>query len=178
MMRTHRTVLTVSTLLFGLATGSVFAQSQDAPASSDDVMQSLSESADVLIGNEDPIASDKIDVSLGDWNVRTTIADKLSASISAIPLTVAVEPELASEVCPVREEDLEQQETVSAIRTCAAKSVNDDLVEATKAEMDKPDLDSIDLMPEAEAAPVPGSDGSAGSTSSEPAAAQPEPSTN
>ncbi|MBO0661127.1 hypothetical protein LQ948_00940 [Jiella sp. MQZ9-1] len=75
--------------------------------------------------SDDPIASDPktapVEVSLGDWTVKTAIAAKLSRKVSQIPLTVKVPPKIASEVCPQDSGDLEQQVIVSPTRTCAAK---------------------------------------------------------
>ncbi|MBO0903959.1 hypothetical protein [Jiella sonneratiae] len=86
---------------------------------------------------EDPIASDPdkvlVEVSLGDWQVRTSLAAKLSRKISDIPLTVKVAPDLADAVCPLDRGALDQQVVVSPTRTCAAKKTT----EALEAEVRK-----------------------------------------
>ncbi|NDV86850.1 hypothetical protein GTW51_09055 [Aurantimonas aggregata] len=68
-----------------------------------------------------------VEVSLGDWGVKTALAKDLSVGIADVPLTVAVPAALAADVCPVSGEDLEQQEVISPTRTCAAKSLTDGL---------------------------------------------------
>ncbi|UIJ73950.1 hypothetical protein [Aurantimonas sp. HBX-1] len=68
-----------------------------------------------------------VEVSLGDWGVKTALARDLAVGIADVPLTVAVPEALAAEVCPVSDEDLEQQEVISPTRTCAAKSLTDGL---------------------------------------------------
>ncbi len=97
--------------------------------------QSLAQPA--ISAEEDPIAVDPVDalveVSLGDWEVKTSIAEKLSRKTSQIPLTVMVSPDIASDVCPVDAGDLEQQVTISPTRTCAAKKTT----EALEAEVRK-----------------------------------------
>ncbi|MBP0615511.1 hypothetical protein J6595_07960 [Jiella sp. KSK16Y-1] len=79
----------------------------------------------------DPIAGDPatalVEVSLGDWKVKTAIADKLSRKVSDIPLTVKVSPEVAGDVCPLDRGDLDQQVVISPTRTCAAKKTSDAL---------------------------------------------------
>ena len=86
---------------------------------------------------EDLIADDPeaalVEVSLGDWELKTAIAEKFSRKISDIPLTVKVSPEIASEVCPLDEGDLAQQVVISPTRTCAAKKTSD----ALEAELSK-----------------------------------------
>jgi hypothetical protein len=68
-----------------------------------------------------------VEVSLGDWGVKTTLARELNVGIADVPLTIAVPAEVAAEVCPVSSTDLDQQEVVSPTRTCAAKSLTDGL---------------------------------------------------
>lgn len=86
---------------------------------------------------DDPIAGDPtsalVEVSLGDWSVKTSIAEKLSRKTSEIPLTVKVSPDIASDVCPLDAGDLEQQVVISPTRTCAAKKTT----EALEAEVRK-----------------------------------------
>ncbi|NDW07215.1 hypothetical protein [Jiella pacifica] len=84
----------------------------------------------------DPLASDEqsmlVEVSLGDWGVKTSLASKLSRKVSEIPLTVKVPSRVAREVCPIDRGDLEQQAVVSPTRTCAAKKMTDALESAVR----------------------------------------------
>ncbi|MDY8110571.1 hypothetical protein U0C82_15620 [Fulvimarina sp. 2208YS6-2-32] len=158
-MRRHRPVLAASLTALGLALQPALAQAPSGPGAPA-VMeeQLLSEEAQTLlpdaeaseIEDADAIVSDLVDVSLGDWKVRTTLADGLSLSVSDVPLTIALPPELASEVCPIREQDLDQQETVAAVRTCAAKSVNPDLIEAVRLSHEEIQRDMTDSDREAD----------------------------
>ncbi|MEF2553534.1 hypothetical protein VQ042_19610 [Aurantimonas sp. A2-1-M11] len=68
-----------------------------------------------------------VEVSLGDWNLKTALASDLGIKASEIPLTISVSPELAGKVCPVSREDLAQQEVISPTRTCAAKEMTAEL---------------------------------------------------
>ncbi|MBB4001171.1 MAG: hypothetical protein V7704_14115 [Aurantimonas endophytica] len=68
-----------------------------------------------------------VEVSLGDWGVKTALAKDLSMGIADVPLTISVPADMAAEVCPISDEDLEQQEVISPTRTCAAKSLTDGL---------------------------------------------------
>ena len=74
-----------------------------------------------------------VEVSLGDWAVKTTLAQDLGVGIAEIPLTVSVPAEVAADVCPVSSDDLEQQEIISPTRTCAAKR----LTEGLRSEVEK-----------------------------------------
>ncbi|MCB8837772.1 hypothetical protein [Aurantimonas sp. VKM B-3413] len=88
---------------------------------------------------EDPaeIAREQgVEVSLGDWAVKTQLASDLSRKISDIPLTVRVPEDVAAEVCPLGSDDLAQQATVNPTRTCAAKSLTDALKEAVRRSLD------------------------------------------
>lgn len=145
-MNRSRLSLAASLLITGFSAQLAFAQS-DGSSATPLPEQNLSEPAQTLTNQEDPIASDGVDVSLGDWDVKTEISKQLDLSISDVPLTVSVEPDLASQICPVRESDLEQQEIVSAVRTCAAKSVTDDLLEAVKMSLEQPEAEELDLAP-------------------------------
>ncbi|TFF21629.1 hypothetical protein E3C22_13105 [Jiella endophytica] len=86
---------------------------------------------------EDPIEADPatalVEVSLGDWEVKNSIASKLSRKLSDIPLTVRVKPDIANDVCPLGRSDLDQQVAISPTRTCAAKKTS----EALEAEVRK-----------------------------------------
>ena len=82
----------------------------------------------------DPAAT-AVEVSLGDWEVKNALAKALQVKVSEIPLTVAVAPEIASAVCPLSHDDLEQQKATSATRTCAAKRVSDELREAVRQQV-------------------------------------------
>ncbi|MCE7029823.1 hypothetical protein [Jiella avicenniae] len=85
---------------------------------------------------DDPVAADEqsmlVEVSLGDWGVKTSLASKLSRKISDIPLTVTVSPDIAHEVCPIDRGDLDQQAVVSPRRTCAAKKTTEALESAVR----------------------------------------------
>lgn len=85
---------------------------------------------------DDPAALDPeamlVEVSLGDWGVKTALASKLSRKISEIPLTVRVSPDIAHEVCPLDRRDLDQQAVVSPSRTCAAKKMTEALEAAVR----------------------------------------------
>lgn len=76
-----------------------------------------------------------VEVSLGDWGVKTSLARELAVSIADVPLTVAVPAALAADVCPVSDEDLEQQEVISPTRTCAAKNLTDGLREEVRKQV-------------------------------------------
>ncbi|MER0239616.1 hypothetical protein [Fulvimarina sp. MAC8] len=143
-MNRSRLILAASILTLGVSWHPALAQSDDESATplAD---QDLSEAAQSITNGEDPISSEKVDVSLGDWDVRTKISEELSVAISDLPLTIAIDPDLASEVCPVRESDLDQQETVSAVRTCAAKSVNEDLIAAVKSDLESPSASGSEM---------------------------------
>lgn len=84
----------------------------------------------------DPVLDDEqamlVEVSLGDWGVKTSLASKLSRKISEIPLTVMVSPDIAHEVCPIDRGDLDQQAVVSPTRTCAAKKMTEALESAVR----------------------------------------------
>ncbi len=166
-MNRLRLILTASFLALGVHAYPAFAQSEDESVTPLPE-QDLSEPAQSLASEEDPIASDQVDVSLGDWDVRTSISEQLDIAISDIPLTVSVEPDLASKICPVRESDLQQQEIVSAVRTCAAKSVNDDLLEAVRTTFEQPEAEELELAPaangEANSQPDDGAESNAGSS--------------
>ena len=82
----------------------------------------------------DPTAS-AVEVSLGDWAVKNALARALQVKVSEVPLTVSVAPEIASAVCPLSHDDLEQQKVTSATRTCAAKRVSDELREAVRQQV-------------------------------------------
>ncbi|MEX6505441.1 hypothetical protein [Jiella sp. M17.18] len=73
-----------------------------------------------------------VEVSLGDWGVKTRLAADLSQEIGDIPLTVSVPADVASRVCPVGADDLEQQVVVSPTRTCTAKSASPALRDAVR----------------------------------------------
>lgn len=79
-----------------------------------------------------------VEVSLGDWGVKTTLANELEIGIGEVPLTVAVPAEIAAEVCPISSDDLEQQETISPTRTCAAKSLTDGLRSEVEKQLQPP----------------------------------------
>ncbi|MCQ0989422.1 hypothetical protein [Jiella marina] len=85
---------------------------------------------------DDPTLTDPdaalVEVSLGDWDVKTTLADHLSRKVSEIPLTVMVSQDIASEVCPQDPSDLQQQVVVSPSRTCAAKKATSALEEEVR----------------------------------------------
>ncbi len=91
---------------------------------------------DAAAPTEDPAALDPdtmmVEVSLGDWGVKTALASKLDRKISDIPLTVRVPPDVAHEVCPLDQSDLDQQAVVSPRRTCAAKKMTEALEAAVR----------------------------------------------
>ncbi|MEN3793343.1 hypothetical protein [Fulvimarina sp. MAC3] len=142
-MNRSRLILAASFLAVGFSANPVFAQTAESGTPLPE--QTLSDPAQSLTGQDDPIISNLVDVSLGDWDVRTEISKQLDIAISDVPLTIVVEPELASEICPVRDSDLKQQQDVSAVRTCAAKSVNDDLLKAVRSSVEQPESEGIDL---------------------------------
>lgn len=68
-----------------------------------------------------------VEVSLGDWTLKNELASQLGVKVSQIPLTVAVSADLASKACPISSDDLEQQQVISPTRTCAAKTMSNEL---------------------------------------------------
>lgn len=89
-------------------------------------------------GNSTDTQSGLVEVSLGDWTLKNDIADRLSVRVSAIPLTVQVPGAVASNVCPVGNDALTQQQVVTPRLTCAAKNMSDELVEAVRGQMTNP----------------------------------------
>ncbi len=83
----------------------------------------------------DPIDSNLVDVSLGDWTLKNELASQLQVKVSQIPLTVAVSSEVASQVCPIGHDELDQQKVTSATRTCAAKQMTDELREEVRTQL-------------------------------------------
>ena len=79
-----------------------------------------------------------VEVSLGDWGVKTALARELDVGIGDMPLTVAVPAEVAAEVCPISSDDLEQQEIISPTRTCAAKSLTESLRSEVQKQLQPP----------------------------------------
>ncbi|WP_139798308.1 hypothetical protein [Fulvimarina manganoxydans] len=113
----------------------VAAQSDNGESSASSATSPLETPVEALLPPEEGGIQSTVEVSLGDWDVRTKIAESLNASVSDVPLTVSVEPDLASKVCPVKETDLEQQAVTSPTRTCAAKSAIPELIEAVKKDL-------------------------------------------
>jgi len=113
-LRKRACILTAAALLAGFASPR-FAAAQNEPATA----------------GEDR-AEDLVEVSLGDWGVKTRLASDLSRRISEIPLTISVPSDVASKVCPLDTSDLEQQGVVSPTRTCAAKTTSDELREEVR----------------------------------------------
>lgn len=83
----------------------------------------------------DPIDSNLVDVSLGDWELKNKLASQLKVKVSQIPLTVAVTSDVASKVCPIGHDELDQQKVTSATRTCAAKQMTDELRETVRTQL-------------------------------------------
>ena len=83
----------------------------------------------------DPIDSNLVDVSLGDWALKNELASQLKVKVSQIPLTVAVPSKIASEVCPIGNDELDQQKVTSATRTCAAKQMSDELRDEVRGQL-------------------------------------------
>ncbi|SKA34388.1 hypothetical protein [Consotaella salsifontis] len=73
-------------------------------------------------------------VSLGDWGVKTKLASELDIGIAEVPLTIDIDSRLAGVVCPVSRDDLQQQ-AVRADRSCAAKTVVPELLDAVTREV-------------------------------------------
>ena len=80
--------------------------------------------------------SEFVEVSLGDWDLKTALATDLGIKVSELPLTISVTPELAGKVCPISREDLAQQEVISPTRTCAAKEMTDELRDEVRRGME------------------------------------------
>lgn len=80
-----------------------------------------------------------VEVSLGDWKLKNELASDLGVTVSRIPLTVFVSPELASRACPISSDDLEQQQVISPTRTCAAKTMSDALRSEVRQHLRTPD---------------------------------------
>ncbi len=83
----------------------------------------------------DPIDTNLVDVSLGDWALKNELASQLRVKVSQIPLTVAVSSSVASQVCPIGNDELDQQKVTSATRTCAAKQMTDELREEVRTQV-------------------------------------------
>ena len=99
------------------------AQSENGERGGASAMSPLDNPVEALLPPEEGGTESTVEVSLGDWDVRTTIAKTLGAAVSDVPLTVSVET------------DLEQQAVTSPTRTCAAKSAVPELIEAVKLQL-------------------------------------------
>ena len=118
--RNIRATAALTAIAFGAVVHSAAAQSQ---SPSQDPAEAVGEPS---------VGEQAVEVSLGDWEVKTKLASDLSRKISDIPLTVKVSEEVAAEVCPLGSDDLAQQATVNPTRTCAAKSMTDALRQAVR----------------------------------------------
>lgn len=83
----------------------------------------------------DPVDSNLVDVSLGDWELKNELASQLKVKVSQIPLTVAVPSDIASRACPIGNDELDQQKVTSATRTCAAKQLTDELRDEVRSQL-------------------------------------------
>ena len=83
----------------------------------------------------DPIDSNLVDVSLGDWKLKNELATQLQVKVSQIPLTIAVSSDVASQVCPIGHDELDQQKVTNATRTCAAKQMTDELRKTVRTQL-------------------------------------------
>lgn len=128
-------VLAAGLVWAAFAVAPAAAQSENGERGGASAMSPLDNPVEALLPPEEGGTESTVEVSLGDWDVRTTIAKTLGAAVSDVPLTVSVEPDLASKVCPIKETDLEQQAVTSPTRTCAAKSAVPELIEAVKLQL-------------------------------------------
>ncbi|MCW4114263.1 hypothetical protein NPA31_004705 [Aurantimonas sp. MSK8Z-1] len=78
---------------------------------------------------------DAVEVSLGQDDIRSRIAEELQVDLPSVPLTIPVSPELAAAVCPVSHQNLAEQKEVSPVRTCAAVHYSEALREVARAHL-------------------------------------------
>ena len=105
------------------------------PASSASEPAAASPETTSSLPTSDPIDSNLVDVSLGDWALKNELATQLQVKVSQIPLTVAVSSDVASQVCPIGHDELDQQKVTNATRTCAAKQMTDELRETVRTQL-------------------------------------------
>ncbi|MEF2074562.1 hypothetical protein [Consotaella aegiceratis] len=125
--------LSLAAISLALALSVVPGHAQEAakPEPSVDTATQLSSTAEDNLLAEEAM----VEVSLGDWTLKNALADALGIKVSSVPLTVQVTPDTAAEVCPVSQTDLEQQQVVQVSRTCAAKTLTDDLKTAVEVSL-------------------------------------------